>query len=203
MKKYLSILAVVAMASSAFAQGTVAFANNAQSLVTAGGAAIPANGGFAQLLWAPAGTASTPYAQGNPTEWFAANPGWAAATAAQGGIDAIGPVAGRFTGNTVTVPTATPGATIQAIVAGWTGNYADLNAAYGAGIGVSSIGFSAPFSVVTGNPTTVPPGTAAGITGAGQFGGLNALPTVGIPEPSTLALAGLGVAALLVLRRRS
>jgi hypothetical protein len=200
MKKYLSILAVVAMASSAFAQGTVAFANNGQSLVTASGTAIPANGGFAQLLWAPSGTASSAYTQGDPAAWFAANPGWAAATAAQGGIDAIGPVAGRFTGNTVTVPTATPGATIQAIVAGWTGNYADLNLAYA---GHASIGFSAAFQVATGNPTTVPPGTAASITGAGQFTGLNALPTTIIPEPSTLALAGLGVAALLVLRRRS
>lgn len=200
MKKYLSILAVVAMASSAFAQGTVAFANNAQSLVTAGGTAIPANGGFAQLLWAPAGTAASAYQQGDPAAWFTANPGWAPATAAQGGVDAIGPVAGRFTGNTVTVPTATPGATIQAIVAGWTGNFADLNLAYA---GAASIGFSSSFSIVTGNPTTVPPGTAAGITGAGQFTGLNALPTTIVPEPSTLALAGLGVAALLVLRRRS
>lgn len=200
MKKYLSTLAVVALAASALAQGTVNFANNASSLVTAGGTAIPANGGFVQLLWAPAGTAAGAYTQGDPAAWFAANPGWAALPAAAGGIDNIAPAAGRFGGGTATVPTATAGATIQAIVAGWTGNFADLNAAYA---GKASIGFSASFQVVTGNPTTVPPGTAASITGAGQFGGLNALPTTVVPEPSTLALAGLGVAALLVLRRRN
>jgi hypothetical protein len=200
MKKYLSTLAVVALAASAFAQGTVNFANNGTTLVTASGTPIAANGGFAQLLWAPAGSTSTPYTQGNPADWFAANTAWTALTAAQGGIDNIGPVAGRFTGNTVTVPTATAGATIEAIVAAWTGNYADLNAAFQGG---ASIGYSSRFSIATGNPTTIPPGTAASITGAGQFTGLNALPTTVIPEPSTLALAGLGVAALLVLRRRS
>jgi len=205
MKKYLSTLAVVALAASAFAQGTVNFANSSSSLVTANGTPIPANGGFAQLIWAPAGTpAPSAYAQGNPADWFTANSAWHAVT---DGIDAIGPAAGRFAGNTVTIPAATPGpgiaagAGIQAIVAGWTGNFADLNAAFA---GNASIGFSAPFTMAsTGNPTTVPPGTAATMSGA-FTGGLNALPVGGvIPEPSTLALAGLGVAALLVLRRRS
>jgi hypothetical protein len=131
MKKYLSTLAVVALAASAFAQGTVNFANNAQSLISVGGTPIPANGGFAQLLWAPAGTAASAYTAGtDPAAWFTANPGWAAVTSAQGGIDNIAPVAGRFTGNTATVPTATPGAAIQAIVAAWTGNFAGLNEAF-------------------------------------------------------------------------
>jgi len=200
MKKYLSTLAVVAFAVSAFAQGTVAFKNDNASLVKAGGTAIPVAGGFAQLLWAPAGTPNPPaYAQGNPADWFTANSAW---TAIPASIIAIGPTAGRFNGGTVTVPTATPGAGISAIVAGWSGNAADLNAAYTA---QANIGFSAPFALAgTGNPLSVPPGTAVAITGAGLFGGVDALPTGStIPEPSTLALAGLGVAALLVLRRRS
>lgn len=201
MKRYLSTLAVVALAASAFAQGTVNFANSSGSLITANGTAIAANGGFAQLIWAPAGTANpTPYAQGDPAAWFTANSAWQAVTAANGGIDNIGPAAGRFAGGTATVPTATPGASIQAIVAGWTGNFADLNAAFA---GQASIGMSAPFTLATGNPTTVPPGTP-GVMSTVFTGGVNALPTGAvIPEPSTLALAGLGVAALLVLRRRS
>jgi hypothetical protein len=200
MKKYLSTLAVVALAASAFAQGTVNFANNASSLVSVDGTPIPKDGGWVQLLWAPAGTAATAYTSGtDPAAWFTANPGWAAVSSANGGIDNISPVAGRFTGNTAQVPTATPGATIEAIVAAWTGNWAGLNEAFAGG---ANIGMSSKFQVATGNPTTTPPGTAASITGAGQFGGLNISGTV-IPEPSTLALAGLGIAALLVMRRRN
>jgi hypothetical protein len=200
MKKYLSMLAVVALASSAFAQGLVNFANNSSTLITVDGVAIPAGQGSAQLLWAPSGSTATAYdPAAGPAAWFAANTAWAAVTAANLGIDAIGPAAGRFAGNAATVPTSTPGAPIAAIVAGWRGNFADLNAAFA---GQAPIGMSSVFAVTPGNPTTTPPGTAASIVGAGGFTGLN-IPTTIIPEPSTLALAGLGVAALLVLRRRS
>jgi len=203
MKKYLSILAVVAVAASAFAQGTINFANNGTTLVMvdpgAGGTPFAAPvGGYVQLLWAPAGTAGA----GGTTvpdiaSWFAANQGWAAVSAANGGVDTIGPVAGRFTGNTVTVPTATPGAPIEAIVAGWQGAATDVSQA-------ANIGLSTRFAVDTGNPLATPTAEfAASITGAGQFTGMTIPGGPIIPEPSTLALAGLGVAALLVLRRRS
>lgn len=200
MKKYLSMLAVLAVAASAFAQGTVAFQNNNASRVSANGAFIEPGQGSAMLIWAPASAAApSAYAQTDPAAWFTANPAWLAVPSS---VIAIGPTPGRFNKGEVRIDQVTPaGGTIQAIVAGWTGNYTDLQAAFN---GNAAIGFSAPFTIDTGDPTTVPPGTAAGITGAGQFTGLNALPTGGvIPEPSTFALAGLGVAALLVLRRRS
>jgi hypothetical protein len=197
MKKYLSMLAVVAVAASAFAQGTVNFSNNGSTLVvdaTKANAPIPANQGFVQFLWAPAGTAATDLSLGQTlTQWLTANPGWNAIASS---IKAIGPVAGRFLGGTVTVPTATPGAAIQGAVASWGGNFANFDAAVSGG---GSTGISTEFAVTTGNPTTTPPGTAAVITGAGQFGGLT---VNAVPEPSTLALAGLGAAALLIFRRR-
>lgn len=198
MKKYLSMLAVVAVAASAFAQGTVNFSNNGSTLAVermadASTVAIPNAGGFVQLLWAPSGTAATDYTTGTLADWLTANPGWQAIDSS---IKAIGPLAGRFLGGTVTVPTATPGAAIQAAVAGWKGNFASFDAAQGAG---APVGISPEFAVTTGNPTTTPPGTAAVITGAGQFGGLT---VTAIPEPSTLALAGLGAAALMIFRRR-
>lgn len=199
MKKYLSILAVTALAASAFAQGTVSFVNNSASIVKAGtdlasAVAIPANGGYVQLLWAPSGTAATPYTAGSLTDWLAANPGWAAIDAS---IKAVGPAAGRFNAGAITVPTATPGAPIQAAVAAWQGNFASFNAAAAA---QAATGISSSFAVATGNPTTTPPGTAASITGAGQFTGVTALSI--IPEPSALTLAGLGAAALMIFRRR-
>jgi hypothetical protein len=197
MKKYLSMLAVVAVAASAFAQGTVNFSNNGSTLVKLpDGTSVPANGGFVQLLWAPANTAATDLgANQNLTQWLTANPGWAKIDTS---VKAIGPVAGRFLGGTVTVPTSTPGAPINAAVASWAGSAANFDAAVAAG---SAVGISAEFAVTTGNPNTTPAGTPAVITGVGQFGGMT-LGTSVIPEPSSLALAGLGAAALLVFRRR-
>jgi hypothetical protein len=202
MKKYLSILAVTAMAASAFAQGTVAFSNNNASLVKAGDSlesAVPivVNGGYVQLLWAPTGTALTPWNPNTPmslTAYLAANPGW---SAIESSIKAIGPIAaGRFNAGTITVPTTAPGVPIQAAVAAWQGNFASFDLAY---TGASAIGVSSSFAVSPGNPSITPATPAGGITGANQFAGVTAL---AIPEPSTLALAGLGAAALLIFRRR-
>ena len=83
MKKYLSMLAVVAVAASAFAQGTVNFANNGTTLVKAGAdaasaVAVPVNGGYVQFLWAPSGTAAGAYTGQSLTAWLGANTAWKA-----------------------------------------------------------------------------------------------------------------------------
>jgi len=194
MKKYLSMLAVVAVAASAFAQGTVNFANNSSTLVKLpDGTSVPKDQGYVQLLWAPSGTAATAWNPSqNLTAWLAANPGWnAIATSIKPMVGA-----GRFSGGGITVPTATPGAPIQAAVASWASTAQSFDAAFTAG---SPIGVTSAFALNTGNPSTTPPGTPNPLTTATGFTGVN---LVVVPEPSTLALAGLGAAALLIFRRR-
>jgi hypothetical protein len=194
MKKYLSMLAVVAVAASALAQGTVNFANNSSTLVKLqDGTSVPKDGGFVQLLWAPSGTAATAW---NPTQtltqWLAANQNWNAVPDVKAMLSP-----GRFIGGTLSLPTAAPGAPVQAAVAGWSGNYTSFDLAQASG--VAQIAITPSFALNTGNPTTTPPGTPNPLTTATGFTGVN---LVVVPEPSTLALAGLGAAALLIFRRR-
>jgi hypothetical protein len=200
MKKYLSVLAVAAMAAyatSAFAQGTVVF-NNGTGLVKqwtdpANSTLInvPKGGGQVQLYWAAQGTAYTPWTAAlSSAAWQTANAGWKLENA----IGFTTPAAGKFTGGTLTLNPLNAGGAIDYVVVGWTGNYASFDAALTAS---AMANVSSKFTSGTGNPTTSPPGTATPI--ADSFGGLTLQP---IPEPSTLALAGLGAAALLIFRRR-
>jgi len=201
MKKYLSVLAVAAMAAyatSAFAQGTVVFNNGSSGLVQQWTAAdnstlisVPKGGGQVQLYWAAQGTAYTPWtASLSSAAWQAANAGWKLENA----FGFTTPAAGKFTGGTLTLTPLNAGGSIDYVVVGWTGNYASFDEALTAG---SMANVSLKFTSGTGNPTTSPPGTATPI--ADTFGGMTLQP---IPEPSTLALAGLGAAALLIFRRR-
>lgn len=181
-------LALIQMCDSAVAQGTVNFSNNGYSLVRRPlwgdwGDPIPPNGGFVELLWAPAGTASQPFWGQSLTQWLTGNPGWMAIDSS---ITAIGPLPGRFLGGSVTIPTATPGRPIQARIAAWTGNYSSFDAAVFSG---NSGAISEAFFIQTGNPTTTPPGVPALITGPNGFRGMP------VPEPS---VAGLILLALVL-----
>jgi hypothetical protein len=202
MKKYLSIIAVAAMAAyatSALAQGTVGFNNSSTTLVQqwadATGStlqAVPKGGGFVQLAYAPGGTAFTPYVPGSgqlASAWIAANPGWTL-----GPTTGIAPVAGRFNGNIQTLTGVAAGANADYVILGWSGAQSSFDAALGAG---DQTGVSAKFTTPTGgvDPLVPPPSLS------GTFTGLTLQPGV-IPEPSAIALAGLGAAALLIFRRR-
>jgi hypothetical protein len=96
-----------------------------------------------------------------------------------------GAAAGYVNSITVTIPNIAAGA--QATVAMRAYNGATYQ-------GSSLYGTSAPITIPTGNPTTSPPGTPTDMVGLTGF----AL----VPEPSTIALAMLGLAGLLIRRRK-
>jgi hypothetical protein len=199
MKKYQSIFIAaitVACVTSTFGQGTVVF-NNGTGLVWqptfSGEIPMPVGGGRVQLFWAPTGTAYTPWTFSlTPAQWFAANPGWSLGPV----IGFTTPSAGKFNGGTVTLSALDRGGNIDYAIIGWTGSAQSLDAALASSS--SNVGVSSRFTSATGDPTRVPPGTPVPL--AASFGGLH---ISYIPEPSSLALVGLGAATLLALRRRT
>jgi PEP-CTERM motif len=211
MKKLLGILAISALAASAFAQGTVVFINNTAGLARQWTSAadstlisVPVGAGHVELLTAAAGSSLAPLgtlsAAGFATPYttlagfLAANAGWS-------GIAATGftPVAGRFNGGTFTLPGIAAGANASYAIIGWTGTAATFDAAMQ--IPGTFFGESALLTTGTGNPGTTPAGTAIPLSTT--FTGLTMAPLVTVPEPTSFALAGLGLAALVAFRRRS
>lgn len=198
MKKLAVAICLSALTTGAFAQGLVNFANNASTLISSGSTgntAVLAAGNpgafYFGLLIAPAGTT-------DPTKFtFTGNYGTNQT------------FAGRFTGGGgITVNGWAPGATMAYEVAGW------------------SAGLGATFqsSWLTSSPATATEVFGLSVIGTGQAGGAgptgplpnwNIFGGTGItsgfnlapggapvPEPTSMALAGLGAAALLIFRRR-
>lgn len=185
MKKTLvTILAAAAVVASSYGQGTVTFANATTSLITkqtSPGVFVNVVAGDlakVELLWAPAGTTDIGLFQ------------IVGATAAVGT-----PSAARFSGGTRTIPAGTgltgiqAGGAVALAVRGFIGaDYASASLR-----GVSSIIQLAS----TGNPLTVPAGTPTAI--ATLYTGVQ---LSAVPEPTSMALAGIGAASLLIFRRR-
>jgi len=204
MKKLAVILCLTALTTGAFAQGLVNFLNNSSMLISVGdmtsAEAIPAGQGaaywFALLSAAP--DSSDPH-----TFTFA-------------GVTAtnMNAAAGRILGGTgLVVDNWAAGETKAFLVVGWSadqgtvfdpawmeaGNVDTGNGMFagtpGGMFGVSAI---APGGVAGGGPTSIPPLNLFGGTQGLQSG----FTLVPVPEPATMALAGLA-AALLIFRRRS
>lgn len=145
---------------------------------------VPPNGGKVEFLYALAGTTDL--------SLFKTVAGKSPVT--------FGPAPGVFSGGTYRLTDIEPGAVISAIVRGWTGDFASWDEAVNSGL--AKIGTSSIFLVDTTDPSPIPPPPPASILTSvpGQgFAGL----ILQIPEPSSLALCGFGVAALLARRRRN
>lgn len=191
------MIGIVAFATGSFAQGTVVFANTAATTVKIANTPDepPVNvgltadsGAYVQLLWAPLGTTDLnlflPVAT-QVTQYTTAN-----------GITDFHTVPGLFFGGVATVNVSTPGGGVALVLRGWTGGFDSYEAALGSQ--AAFVGYSIIWELAsTGNPVGIPPTVPARLNApAGGF----VLHIV--PEPTSMALAGLGAAALLIFRRR-
>jgi len=196
MKKLAAILCLAVLATGAFAQGLVKFSNNGSTLVSfgpqgAGAATTPGPTFYYCLLTAPLGTT-------DPTAFTFAGIYATNTTSTTGG---------RLQGGSnlgVTVAGWAAGTSRSFEVAGWSidGGTAWNSAWLTAPSGMSYFGLSGIGQGIAGgtdsNGGSIPAlavfGAAPSITS-----GFTVTP---VPEPGTMALAGLGAAALLIFRRR-
>jgi len=163
-----------------------------------------------QVYYAPVGTAA-PFGSAFSTASMMPS-AWTASTTSP--LQQVLGLAGITPSTTFTLQNATGGANSEVMVVGWTGTYANWDAAYTAWqaspttvllgwTGEALSGGALAWSNGTGNPGGSPPTTPVALaTGAAGYNGLILTTTTIIPEPSTFALAGLGAAALLIFRRR-
>ena len=215
MKKLLGIMAITALAASAFAQGTVTIGNQTglvKSWTTSTDhtlMSVPKGGGMVELIAAPKGTSLTPLFTvdatgagtmhyGTLSAFLAANTGWAVPSGANNpGPIGLGP--GVFANGNATINNIGAGASADYILLGWTGSATTVDGAIAAWNGQTAMfGESAIATTTTADPTATPAGLPVNLKGT--FPGMTLIGSV--PEPSTFALAGLGAAAMLILRRR-
>jgi hypothetical protein len=220
-KLLLTTLITGALAGSVFAQGTVAFqATSAHGLIqyqlTPGGttnsvatgnpATIGTYGDVNISVYAASAGTSDPLgvSSASATSLPAA---WVEGVTTTPTLQNITPLAGWTASTTFTLDNVTAGGTAgEIMVVAWTGTATSWNAAIAAG--GELFGWSGEYGLglldwsnATGNPLATPPTIPAGLT-YGATGGFDGIIMGSIPEPTSFALAGIGLATLLILRRR-
>jgi hypothetical protein len=192
-----TLLAVTAFglaATSTFAQGIIGFVNTSTTLVstnsgTGTGSATSASGTKIQLFYQPATSGTAPTAI---SDILGSTLGSWEAVGTAGTVGS--PLAGRFGSFTDTTGSdVAPQGNVWLIAVAWNGGAATYSAA-GQAIGTTTtyVGYSTVWSQATGGNGNGPVSTTG-------FTGLVLTP---VPEPTTIALAGLGAASLLLFRRR-
>jgi len=223
MKKLIisSVLGVALAASTAFGQGYISFGaatkgsvwnDTGSSFVSSSTAPVTDSGFDATFLWSATSSTSPMYLASTPTNnstsvsasqaWSdiegASSSGWTVATT--GGASVIGTPAnnlGSFSYNSAGSfgldGTTGSGEVINLYVIGWETDGGLYNSLAAAEAGGAAIGWSSVFSYTL---AAAPPQGTATETVVPHFG-------IGpVPEPTTLALAGLGGLSMLFLRRK-
>ena len=191
-KKLATILFCAAATLGGFAQGTILFVNNNTWLVSAGGTPLPA--GRPATFWFTILTGepnTTNVLSFLPTDAYATN---------QNG-------AGRVFGGTVTVQNWPAYVDRAFVVAGWSANLGTTwNPAWLTGdFGSAATGFFGLSPIVpsaAADPQEPKPGGFPAVVWGGVYGLTSGFNLDPIPEPTTLALASLGAAALLMFRQK-
>jgi len=199
-KLILSFSAVAGLALAGHAQGTINFDATVGSggFVSLNGVATTADIN-AELLYSATGAAGsfTPVvtlllsSSATFTGSFAAGQTFTAA----GDVNAFGGQLYDNNGIAYQIPGTSSGATGFFEIQGWTGLGVNSYAAAAAGA-AQFAGTTSVFSEVLASTT----GSTQGLNNAPN---LNLAPTTIIPEPSTLAMAGIGLASMLFLRRKT
>jgi len=209
MKKLILTAALAsATALSGFSQGQIIFQNAALQAIYFNSTASTANKVAAGPIagQAAAGSASTGVVDVGLWWSTAAFTDYTQATLAQ--TDLITGSSGLLAGGTIVVNGTSSGEQIYVQVYAWDSTYANPDAAklagayFGApsaGPGNTTYGAVGNAYLTTGLTVSPAPGTPIFGTGAGQFGRTVLLQG---PEPTTIAIGGLGAAALLMMRRR-
>jgi len=197
MKKLAAILCLSALATGAFAQGLIKFANSATSLISVNGAVMPQSSGtpgyYFALLSAPLGTV-------DPTAFVFSGLYASNTTASTGGRLQGGSLLG------VTANSTWPAATSRSFeIVGWdAGSGASYNPAWLTDA-ASRPAFFGMSAIAGGQSGGTDPVTQQTYPALALFSGLtlaSGFNIVSVPEPTTMALAGLGAAALMIFRRR-
>ena len=220
MKKALTLVVLIVTPSIVLAQGTVVFENLTglvrqwASATNSSLAPVPVGGGYVQLIATPTGNpllhplgvyvGGSGFLPGFSSlgGFLAANPGWAVPQG--GGVPAsINAAPGRFYDGTKAIVPLAGGAAADYAVIGWTGPYANYDAAYAADLAnpdSSFLGMSTVATARTGDPTLSPPSPSSNLKVT--FQGMTLAPAV-IPEPATVLLISVGAILVLFLVRRT
>ncbi len=201
MKTIATFLAILGAASCAFAQGRINFANPSSILISAGGVPMSASERFVFAIFlAPSTTVTTSEITVELTDPnFQFTDAYTTNSPLSDGR--LQPRFGLYVGG---AQGYLPGSTVDFIVRGWSLNAgatwaeALANWSNGAPVVPMYIGSSSVGNNLIPSGGTLPDPTVFGF-GSNQVLGFD---MVFIPEPSTFAFAGLGVAVIWLFRRR-